>query len=79
MKRKSVSEENVKRLEYLGMYLRESRLNSGLRQSDVSAAINLSRNSISRIERSHNFSVIHLFELADFYDLSVGEIMTDLK
>jgi transcriptional regulator with XRE-family HTH domain len=79
MKRKSVSEENVKRLEYLGMYLRELRLNSGLRQSDVSAAINLSRNSISRIERSHNFSVIHLFELADFYDLSVGEIMTDLK
>ena len=69
MKRKSVSEENVKRLEYLGMYLRELRLNSGLRQSDVSAAINLSRNYISRIECSHNFSVIHLFELADFYDL----------
>lgn len=79
MKRKSVSEENIKRLEYLGMYLRELRLNSGLRQSDVSTAINLSRNSISRIERSHNFSVIHLFELADFYDLSVGEIMTDIK
>jgi len=79
MQRKSVSEENVKRLEYLGMYLRELRLNSGLRQSDVSAAINLSRNSISNIERSHNFSVIHLFELADFYDMSVGELMTDLK
>ena len=79
MKRKSVSEENVKRLEYLGMYLRELRLNSGLRQSDVSAAINLSRNSLSRIENSHNFSVIHLFELADFFDLPVAEIMTDIK
>jgi len=79
MQRKSVSEENVKRLEYLGMYLRELRLNSTLRQSDVSTAINLSRNSISRIENFHNFSVIHLFELADFYDVSVAEIMTDLK
>lgn len=79
MQRKSSSEENVKRLEYLGTFLRELRLNSNLRQSDVSAAINLSRNSISRIENSHNFSVIHLFELADFYDLPVGEIMTDIE
>jgi transcriptional regulator with XRE-family HTH domain len=79
MKRKPLSEENVKRLEYLGTFLRELRINSGYRQTDVSAAINLSRNSISRIERFHNFSVIHLFELADFYDLPVCEIMTDIE
>jgi transcriptional regulator with XRE-family HTH domain len=79
MQSKPLTEENVKRLEYLGTFLRELRLNSGLRQSDVSAAINLSRNSISRIENSHNFSVIHLFELADFYDLPIGEIMTDIE
>lgn len=75
MQRKPLTEENQKRLEYLGTFLRELRLNSNLRQSDVSAAINLSRNSISRIENSHNFSVSHLFELADFYDMQVGEIM----
>ena len=79
MQRNPLTEENLNRLKYLGTFLRELRINAGYRQSDVSAAINLSRNSISRIERSHNFSVIHLFELADFYDLSVGEIMTDLK
>jgi transcriptional regulator with XRE-family HTH domain len=79
MQSKPLSEENLKRLKYLGTFLRELRLNSGYRQSDVSAAINLSRNSISRIENSHNFSVIHLFELADFYDLPVGEIMTDIE
>ena len=79
MQSKTLTEENLRRLEYLGTFLRELRLNSNLRQSDVSAAINLSRNSISRIENSHNFSVIHLFELADFYDLPVGEIMTDIE
>lgn len=79
MQRKLLSEENLKRLEYLGTFLRELRINSGYRQADVSAAINLSRNSISRIERSHNFSVIHLFELADFYDLSVNQIMADIE
>jgi transcriptional regulator with XRE-family HTH domain len=79
MQSKPLSEENIKRFQYLGTFLRELRLNSNLRQSDVSAAINLSRNSISRIERSHNFSVSHLFELADFYDLPVGEIMADIE
>jgi transcriptional regulator with XRE-family HTH domain len=79
MQSKPLTEENTKRLEYLGTYLKELRLNSNLRQSDVSAAIKLSRNSISRIERFHNFSVIHLFELADFYDLPVSEIMTYIE
>ncbi len=79
MQRKPLSEENIKRLEYLGRFLRELRINSGLRQADVSEAINLSRNSISRIENSHSFSVIHLFNLADFYDLPVNQIMTDIE
>ena len=79
MQKKSPSEENQHRLKYLGTHLRELRINSGLRQSDVGSAINLSRNSISRIERSHNFSVIHLFELADFYDLTASEIMMDIE
>lgn len=79
MQSKQLSEENIKRLEYLGTFLRELRINSGYRQADVSAAINLSRNSISRIENSHSFSVIHLFELADFYDLPVNQIMTDIQ
>jgi transcriptional regulator with XRE-family HTH domain len=79
MQRNPLTKENLNRLKYLGTFLRELRVNSGLRQSDVSAAINLSRNSISRIERSHNFSVIHLFELADFYDLPISEIMIDIE
>jgi transcriptional regulator with XRE-family HTH domain len=79
MQRNSFTEENLNRLKYLGTFLRELRINSGLRQADVGSAINLSRNSISRIERSHNFSVIHLFELADFYDLTASEIMTDIE
>lgn len=79
MARNPITEENFKRLEYLGLYLRELRINQGLRQSDVSAAICLSRNTISRIENSHNFSVIHLFELADFYDLPISQIMTDIN
>jgi transcriptional regulator with XRE-family HTH domain len=79
MQRNPLTEENFRRLKYLGTLLRELRINHGLRQADVSASVNLSRNSISRIERSHNFSVIHLFELADFYDMPVGEIMADLE
>jgi transcriptional regulator with XRE-family HTH domain len=79
MQRNPLTEENLNRLKYLGTFLRELRINAGYRQSDVSDAINLSRNSISRIEHSHNFSVIHLFELADFYDLPVSEIMIDIE
>jgi len=79
MQRNPLTEENLNRLKYLGTFLRELRINSGYRQADVSSAINLSRNSISRIEKFHNFSVIHLFELADFYDLPVSEIMIDIE
>lgn len=79
MQKRPITEENKLRLKYLGMFLRSYRVNSGLRQVDVSAAINLSRNSISRIERSHNFSVIHLFKLADAFDISLSELFQDIE
>jgi transcriptional regulator with XRE-family HTH domain len=79
MKSKTVSPSNLNRLKYLGTFLRELRINQGLRQADVSASVNLSRNSISRIENFHNFSVIHLFELADTLDINLNELFQDIE
>ena len=76
---KSISSENRQRLSYLSSYLREMRVNSGYTQEQVAKEINLSRNSISKIENMGIFRIQHLFLLADYYEIPLNELFVDIE
>ncbi len=75
----SLSPENRQRLSYLSSYLREMRVNSGYTQEQVAKEINLSRNSISKIENMGFFRIQHLFLLADFYEIPINELFSEVN
>jgi len=70
----SLSPENRQRLSYLSAFLRETRVNSGFTQEQVAREINLSRNSISKIENMGFFRIQHLFLLAEYYEIPLNEL-----
>lgn len=74
---KEISEENRKRLEAIALYFRELRFSEGLTQAEVSVNVNLHQNTIARIENGYNMNLISLFELCDFYGVTVNEIIND--
>jgi len=75
----SLSSENRQRLSYLSSFLREMRVNSGYTQEQVAQEINLSRNSISKIENMGFFRIQHLFILADYYEIPFNELFMDIE
>lgn len=75
----SLSPENRQRLSYLSSFLRETRVNSGYTQEQVAQEINLSRNSISKIENMGFFRIQHLFLLAEFYKITITELFEGME
>ena len=78
MSRKPLTHQNHQRMLELSIFLRELRINSGYTQSQVADEINLSRNSISKIERMGFFRIQHLFLLADFYEIPINELFSEI-
>ncbi len=79
MLKNQISTLDKKRMLELSTFLRELRINSGYTQAQVASEINLSRNSISKIERMGFFRIQHLFLLADFYEIPINELFMDIK
>lgn len=79
MPNKPIPEQHLKRFEYVSIFLRELRLNSGLTQEELSQQMNLHRNSIIRVEKAKNITLLSLFELADALDISPKELFQDIK
>ena len=79
MPRNPLTDQNRKRLEYLGTYLRELRFNEGMTQKELSQNLNLHRNSIIRAENNHNITLLTVFELADALDISLSELFQDME
>jgi transcriptional regulator with XRE-family HTH domain len=79
MASKPIPKHHLKRLEYLGTYFRELRFVHGLTQKEVSEDINLSLNTILRIENSENYTLLTLFKLADYYEIDVHELFIDMN
>ena len=75
--KKEISEENKKRLDVIASYFRELRFSDGLTQAEVGENVNLHQNTVSRIENGYNMNLISLFELCDFYGVTVSEIIND--
>jgi transcriptional regulator with XRE-family HTH domain len=79
MSTKSTSEQNLKRLEYLSIYLRELRFNQGMTQAELSQQMNLHKNTILRAENARNLTLLSVFELADALDISPNELFQDIE
>lgn len=79
MSNKPIPEQHLKRLEYLSLFLRELRFNTGMTQEELSQQMNLHRNSIIRAENAKNITLLSLFELIDALDVSPEDIFCDLK
>lgn len=75
----SLSPESRQRLSYLSSFLREMRVNSGYTQEQVAREINLSKNSISKIENMGFYRIQHLIALAEFYDVPLNELFMDIE
>jgi transcriptional regulator with XRE-family HTH domain len=71
-------EQNQRRMLELATLLRETRINSGYTQAEVAASIKLSRTSISKIERMGFFRIQHLYLLADFYEIPINELFSEI-
>ncbi len=78
MKTKPAIKNQQKKFEAIGTYLREIRLNENMSQGEVAIETGLSRNTISRIETSKNFSLITFLILSDLYQLTPSEILSIL-
>jgi transcriptional regulator with XRE-family HTH domain len=66
------------RHKYLSAFIRELRRNSGFTQGQVANSVKLSRNSISKIENNGFFRIQHLYLLADFYEIPVSELFSEI-
>lgn len=76
MSKKPIPQHHQKRLEILSAYIRELRFGEGMTQNLVGQEIDLHLNSIIRIENSKNFTILTLFELADYYEIPASEILS---
>jgi len=79
MKRKPLSVQNLARLEYVGLFLKNMRLIECYTQQEVADQVNLHRNSIYRAENAKNINLLTLLELCDFYCVSLGELFGDYE
>lgn len=72
---------NIKdhRFTEIGTFLKELRVNSGYTQAMVAEGINLSRNSISKIENGGNFLFQHLLILIDYYEINLNDFFQDIE
>ena len=75
--KKHISEEHQKRLDLIALYLRELRFNENLTQKELSDELDLHLNTIIRLENGHNMTITSLFELCDFYGVTLSEIIDD--
>ncbi len=78
MPNRTIPVQHLKRFEYISIFLRELRLNSGFTQEELSKQLNLHRNSIIRAEKAKNITLLSLFELADALDISPKELFQDI-
>jgi DNA-binding XRE family transcriptional regulator len=79
MPSKTISEQNLKRLKYISLFLKNMRLNDGLTQQEVANQTNLHRNTISRIENTKNITLFSLMEMCDLYGISMSELFFEFE
>lgn len=77
--KKIITDQHQKRLSELGCYFRELRFNENMSQKEVCQGVNLHQNTLQRIENGSNYTLLALFEIADFYSVPISEILSDIE
>lgn len=78
MKSKLIPEPHQKKLELLGLYLKNLRINENMSLVDAGEQTNLHHNTIQRAEVGANSTLLTIFEMAEFYQISVSDLMSIL-
>ena len=78
MKTKQIPDHHQKRLNLLGTYVRELRLNENMTQMEVGAESEIHFSTVKRVEGKMNFTLTTLFEISDFYGLQPSELLSIL-
>ncbi len=73
---REVPESLQPKINLLSQYLVECRFNENLSQRDVSEEIDIHRNTIVRAENGKNITLVSLFMLADYYEMSISDLFT---
>jgi len=70
------TDKNHRHLELISAYLRELRFGENKTQMEVGEESGLHRNTLLRVENSKNFTILTLFQLADYYGMQPSEIIS---
>jgi len=65
-----------KHFDLISAYLRELRFGEYKTQMEVGEESGLHRNTLLRVENSKNFTILTLFQLADYYNIQPSEILS---
>ncbi len=66
-------------LKNLGNFLKELRINCGYTRADVADHLDMHVNTIKNIEKSRNFTIKNLLQLAQFYNLNSSTIFNSIE
>jgi transcriptional regulator with XRE-family HTH domain len=78
-KNKHYQEHHILRLDQVGMFIKNIRLNDGLTQAEMAIACGLSRNTIQKVEYSGNMKLVTLFKIIDAFDLTLEQFFTEME
>ena len=79
MPTKSANKEYQKHFDLIGAYLRELRLSENKTQVEAGDESGLHRNTLLRVENSKNFTIVTLFQLAEYYGMQPSEILSIIE
>jgi transcriptional regulator with XRE-family HTH domain len=80
MKSKPISPKHKIKLETLGLFIKNIRLlEENLSQLELSQQLNLHHNTIQRIEKGANTTLITIFEIAEFFNTTPAELMSIIE
>ena len=75
MKSKPISKQHKKQLEIIGLYFKNLRIEENLSQLELSEQLNLHQNTIQRIEKGANATLLTIFELTGFFGIKPSELL----
>lgn len=76
---KNIPEHFQQKLNSLSQVLVECRFNENQSQMDVSDDIDIHRNTIVRAENGKNITLVSLFMLADYYEMSISDLFSIIE
>ena len=78
MPSKPIPKLHAKRLENLGVFVRELRNIENLTQYELSQEINVARKTIQNVESGQNITLLTLCEIAEGFNLTPSQLLEDL-